>query len=204
MVRHLVRPQGADGRCYEREFRGLADDDRLASNLHRLNRLRWIMQASLAKKLARKSRLSVARVYRRDKTTIATERGARAALQVTRAREGKPPLVATWGRTDLVRRTGAVLDDAPTQVWNRRTELVERLLADTCELCGSREAVQVHHVRALKDLRQSGRGEQPAWARVMAARQRMTLVVCRACHHRIHAGHPIRGPDHRAGYRRAG
>jgi hypothetical protein len=32
---------------------------------------------------------------------------------------------------------------------------------------------------------------------VMAARQRKTLVVCRACHREIHAGHPrpVTNPD---------
>ena len=36
---------------------------------------------------------------------------------------------------------------------------VERLLANTCELCGSTVKVQMHHVRALKDLRKKGRAQ---------------------------------------------
>ena len=46
-------------------------------------------------------------------------------------------------------------------ILNGRTELVQRLLADTCELCGSTVKVQVHHVRAMKDLRKKGRAERP-------------------------------------------
>ena len=34
--------------------------------------------------------------------------------------------------------------------WNRGTELVKRLEADRCELCGSGDRVQVHHIRKLK------------------------------------------------------
>ncbi|MGH2749414.1 MAG: maturase, partial [Actinomycetota bacterium] len=64
----------------------------------------------------------------------------------------------------------------------------ERLLANTCELCGSQENVQVHHVRGLKDLHRKGRGEKPRWVKVMAARRRKTLVVCESCHDDIHAG----------------
>jgi hypothetical protein len=177
---------------YEAEFRGLADYYRLAYNLHRLHRLRWVMGQSLAKTLATKYRVRVTAIWRRHRVTIATERGPRVVLRITRERDGKPPLVATWGQTDLVRRTGAVLDDAPAPVWNRGAELVQRLLADTCELCGSHDAVQVHHVRALKDLNRPGRRDTPPWMRVMAARHRKTLVVCHACHVNIHAGRPPR------------
>jgi hypothetical protein len=159
------------------------------------------METSLTKTLAAKYQISVRRVYRRYRTTLPTERGPKVALQVTVAREGKPPLVATWGRTDFVRRIDTALDDAPATVWNTRTELVERLLADTCELCGSREDVQVHHVRALKDLTRPGRREKSRWVQLMAARRRKTLVVCRSCHAAIHAGRPRSMYRHAASWR---
>ena len=180
---------------YESEFRGIANYYRLAPNLRRLHRLKWVLETSLTRTLARKLRISVTRVYRRYRAVRPTERGPRVTLQVAVAREGKPPLVATWGRTDLVHRRGAVLDDAPAKVWNPRTDIVQRLLADACELCGSRDRVQVHHVRALKDLRRRGRAELPRWKQEMAARQRKTLVVCHACHTAIHADRPPRHPN---------
>ena len=189
---------------FEREFRGVVEYYRLASNLRDLGRLKWVMETSLTKTLAAKHQLSVRQVYRRYRTTIATERGPRVALQVTVAREGKPRVVATWGRTDFVRRSDAALDDAPAPVWNGRTEIVERLLADTCEQCGSREDVQVHHVRALKDLRRPGQRKKSRWVQMMATRQRKTLVVCQACHAAIHAGRPPRTVHHHAESWRAG
>ena len=39
---------------YESEFRGIANSYRLASNLRRLHRLKWIMETSLTRTLARK------------------------------------------------------------------------------------------------------------------------------------------------------
>src|SRR4051812_23387565 len=69
-----------------------------------------------------------------------------------------------------------------------RRNWLQRLLADACELCGSKESIEVHHVRALKDLMRKGRSERPLWARLMAARRRKTLVLCRPCHVKIHAG----------------
>ncbi len=51
--------------------------------------------------------------------------------------------------------------------------------------------VQVHHIRAMKDLRKKGRAERPAWVEMMAQRRRKTLVVCASCHADIHAGRPL-------------
>jgi group II intron reverse transcriptase/maturase len=174
---------------YQAEFRGIAGYYQLAFNLHRLDRLKHVMQRSLVKTLARKYRIRVAQVYRRYRAVLATDHGPRRGLQVTVERGGgKPPLVAQWGGVSLARKTRiGNLDDHPKQVWNsRRSEVVKRLLADACELCGSHDGVEVHHVRHLKDLHTKGRAARPAWVQQMAARRRKTLVVCRACHEGIH------------------
>ena len=173
---------------YQQEYRGFVEYYRLAQNLHQVNRLRWVMQGSVARTLAHKLKLSVAKVYRRYSTTVQTDRGPRKVLEVRVARPGKPPLVAHWGGISLARRLNALLDDHPPEIWNGRTELLERLLANTCELCGSTDHVEVHHVRHLKTLRQQGRADPPAWVKTMVARQRKTLVACRSCHHAIHHG----------------
>jgi hypothetical protein len=107
-------------------------------------------------------------------------------------RADKPPLVATWGGIPLKRDLAATLDDAPPHVWNTRTDLEQRLFADTCELCGSHQHVEVHQIRALRDLKRRGQAEKPAWVRAMAARRRKTLVVCCTCHMDIQYGRPLR------------
>ena len=147
---------------------------------------------SLAKTLAGKLRISVPQVFERYKTTIQTERGPRKVLMVKEAQPGKEPLVTYWGGVSLARDNTATLIDQHPSIINGRTELVQRLLADTCELCGSMVKVQVHHIRALKDLRKKGRAERPAWVVMMAQRRRKTLVVCAPCHADIHAGRPLR------------
>jgi group II intron reverse transcriptase/maturase len=174
---------------YQAEFRGIAGYYQLAYNLHRLGRLKYVMQRSLVKTLARKFRIRVPRVYQRYRAVLHTDRGRRKGLQVVIERDlGKAPLIAQWGGVSLARETSiGNLDDRPQQVWNNRhSEVVERLLADTCELCGSHDGVETHHVRHLKDLQTKGRAERPQWVQVMAARRRKTLVVCRTCHERIH------------------
>jgi group II intron reverse transcriptase/maturase len=174
---------------YQQEFRGLADYYQLAVNRYQLNRLKWVMERSLVATLAHKLRISISKVYNRYETTIETPDGPRKVLQVTVEREGgKKPLIARWGGITLARRNQAILDDSITPVWGGRSELEKRLLADICELCGSREHVEVHHIRALKDLQRKGQGERPRWVQIMAARRRKTLVTCRKCHNDIHAG----------------
>jgi hypothetical protein len=174
---------------YQQAYRGIVEYYRLASNLHRFSHLKWLMDRSLHHTLARKLNSPTREVRRRYKTTIETEQGPQAGLKVTVERgEGQRPLAAVWGGGSLKRKLQATLNDQPSRIWNRRTELLERLLASECELCGATEQIEVHHLRALKELRQKGRAEQPAWLRLMATRRRKTLVVCAACHDTIHGG----------------
>jgi hypothetical protein len=112
-------------------------------------------------------------------------------------RDGKEPLIARFGgirlTTDpLVHIEDRLADQDRTPP--PRAELITRLLADTCELCGSREEIQIHHVRKLADLNVKGRTERPSWMLTMAALKRKTLVVCQRCHVAIHAGRPTRRP----------
>jgi len=174
---------------YQQEFRGLAEDYQLAVNRYRLNRLKWVMERSLVATLAQKFRVSISKIYDRYETTIETPDGPRKVLQITVEREGgKKPLIARWGGISLARRNKAIIDDSIAPMWGGRSELEKRLLADICKLCGSREDVEVHHIRALKDLQHKGQGERPQWVQTMAARRRKTLVACRKCHNDIHAG----------------
>jgi group II intron reverse transcriptase/maturase len=178
---------------FQAEYRGLANYYRMALNLRNLSRLKWIMETSLTKTLAHKLKISVATVYRRFRATIDTPQGPQRGLQAEKPRTGKKPLVATWGGISLARNMLAPINDNPPRVWNKRTEVVERMLAETCELCGSQDRTQVHHIRALRDLRKWGQKEQPSWVQIMASRQRKTLVVCFNCHHHVIHKHGTAG-----------
>ena len=177
---------------YQAEFRGVVNYYRRATNLSALNHLRWVMEMSLAKTLANKLKISVPQVFKRYKTTIQTDKGPRKVLMVTDAPPGQKPLVTYWGGVSLTRDNTATLVDKHPPIPNGRTELEQRLRANVCELCGSTVKVQVHHVRALKDLRKKGRAKPPVWVEVMAARRRKTLVACASCHADIHAGRPLK------------
>jgi len=90
------------------------------------------------------------------------------------------------------------MSEAPTSRSTRMTRTnvgspTGREQAGQCELCGSCGAVRVHHARSLADLATPGR-PQPAWAQLMTARRRKTLVVCPSCHDVIHARQPTATP----------
>src|SRR5262249_22641940 len=97
--------------AYQSEYRGYVEYYALAQNIGWLNKLRWVMEASLLKTLAGKHRTSVARMSRRYRAVVRTEAGPRPCLEVRLERAGKPPLVARFGGLPLRRKTTAVLTD---------------------------------------------------------------------------------------------
>lgn len=179
---------------YQSAYRGLVQYYLLAQNVAWLWRLHWVMQSSLLRTLAAKHRSSVKKMHRKYRTTITTPYGSMRCLEVVVERKDKKPLVARFGGIPLRRQKEAVLidRDPPHHTYSRRNELITRLLADACELCGSRQDCEVHHIRKLADLKRKGRAAKPTWMCVMASRRRKTLVVCRSCHEAIHAGRPTR------------
>ena len=125
---------------------------------------------------------------RRYRGTVETESGPRKVLKVVVKREEKKPLVAVYGGIPLRTRKAARISDRVVRLGFNGSELIQRLLAERCEMCGSTENIEVHHIRTLADLRKPGRKEKPLWVQRMAAIRRKTLVVCKACHEAIHHG----------------
>jgi hypothetical protein len=147
------------------------------------------METSMLKTLAAKHRSTVTKMARKYKTVIDTGDGPRTCFQVTVQRKGRKPLVARFGGIPLKRqRTATLVDLSPVTASTKRNELIHRLLAGACEICGSADNTEVHHIRKLADVNRPGRPDRPAWTHLMAKRRRKTLVVCRPCHENIHAG----------------
>jgi hypothetical protein len=158
-------------------------------NVGWFSRWRWVSETSLLKTLAGKHKSWVAAMARKYKATTETINGPRKCLKVVVQRADKKPRIAQFGGIPLQRKQDAILvDRQPQFLMRNRSELLQRVLADTCELCGSKEHVEVHHMRKLADLKKPGRKEKPEWRKQMATRRRKALVVCRKCRQDIHAG----------------
>jgi group II intron reverse transcriptase/maturase len=177
---------------YQSKYRGIANYFRLAYNLHTLSKLRWVMEISLTKTLAAKFKRSVSQIYEKYDAELEVQGKKYHALQVVIPRQGKKPLVATWGGVSLAWDIRATLEEQPKNRWNSRSELEQRLLADFCELCGDAQKIEVHHVRKMSSLHQYPGRPKPLWALRMIALRRKTLLLCRTCHEDVDLGRPLR------------
>jgi group II intron reverse transcriptase/maturase len=174
---------------FEQVFRGFAEYYGLSvDRAKKLLPLKWVVETSMLKTLANKHRMSVAQIARKFRVWVDTPQGRRRAFRVVDERPDKQPLVATFGGYSLGRDANwKPIKDIPTRWWwNSRTEILDRMLADKCEYCGSEEECEVHHIRKVGPLlRKKGLA---GWKKLMAIRNRKTLVLCRRCHDKLHAG----------------
>jgi group II intron reverse transcriptase/maturase len=160
-------------------------------NKTRMTYLKWLLETSLTKTLASKFKCKVTDIHRRYAASVLDHK----VLQVIIKRPDKEPLVATFGGIPFERlpEGRGVVDFQFELAWfkqtSNRAEVVQRLLAGRCELCGIKgEPVQVHHIRKLADIDRPGRRPKADWEKIMSARKRKSLVVCEDCHRIIHAG----------------
>lgn len=174
-------------RIYGAEYRGIANYYLLARDVSRLSTLHWYAQTSLLKTLAAKHHSTVTKMALRHRSVTETSDGPRTCYEARLQREGKKDLVARFGGIPLKHDAHPVIrDPAPVPYLTPRKELLHRLRQRWCELCETGATVAVHQVARLADLGQPGPG-QPAWAALMAAMRRKTLIVCARCHEHIHA-----------------
>jgi hypothetical protein len=142
----------------------------MAFNVHRLWQVHRVRQLSLAQTLANKHPTSMNKIFHKHRATVATPHGPLRVLEVQHKREeGKPPLIARFGGIALRWHRHGTLSEKPKEVYGPRREVVQRLLAQTCALCGAQEQCEVHHSRRLADLHKPGRKEKPLWVQRMVA-----------------------------------
>ena len=186
---------------YQQRFRGVAEYYKFATDLNALRKLKYVMEVSLTKTLANKFKSTVARMYQKyaGKRTV---EGFTYKVLVAEVPTKNGTRHIYWGGIPMkvVKPGTETLDDNNGRrnvALSSRTDLVQRLQANECEICGSHENCEVHHIRKLADLknRWRGRKEKPAWVLRMIALQRKTLVVCAKCHDAIHVGKSLPHPS---------
>lgn len=180
---------------YQQRFRGLAQYYKYATDRRRLGKLKHVMDVSLTKTLAGKFKTTAARIYKKYKGTRTVDGYTYKTLQVEVPTK-RGTMTLYWGAVPLkvVKPSTEPINDTISRArTQQRTDLVQRLQAEQCELCGTDGQCEVHHVRKLADLKKRWRGrkQKPEWVKRMIAMQRKTLVVCKPCHRDIHAGRSI-------------
>jgi len=169
--------------AYNAELRGLANYYVLAYNVKgRISKLYRLWQLSLFKTLAAKRKTSVKQVAE----SLKLEDGSYGIHYQVKGEQRTLKLfrLKTWRRPH-----GGVasVDKEPkvAQYTLAKSELIRRLNASQCEYCETKTGpFEVHHVRGLKSIT-SGK---ELWQRIMIARHRKTLVLCKRCHRLLTAG----------------
>jgi len=169
---------------YNAEIRGFLGYYALADNLTDVaSKVLWLTTGSFMRTLADKYRSSVTQEVSRLK------RGPNHYVVPHLKNDGtirEYALVSSTKQLEHKKISFHENPDRPPAAWHYRTktELGQRLRANECEWCGTRQGpIEVHHVRKLKDLK-----GKSTWERQMIARRRKTMVLCKQCHVDLHAG----------------
>lgn len=157
--------------------RGLQNYYRFTRNFGRMTRIQYLLQFSLAKTLAHKLRISMARVFR--------EHGPELVFQVSRPsgekREVRFTLNHDWTIQPEAFMTEGITRDPLEVLINSYSR---SYLRGSCRICGSRDRVQMHHVRHIRKMGEKVQG----FTRVLAKLNRKQIAVCAECHQKIHNG----------------
>ena len=166
-------------RTYNAEIVGLYNYYRLASNVHVLQSFRQTMKYSMIKTYANKYKSTVSKII-----TKYNINGKFCVRYDTR--DGQKIACFTEQRMEKNSEIKRVSVDTVgnTIIYGGRTSLINRLLAEKCEWCGTKGVpLEMHHVKKLKDLKGKKR-----WEQKMIARNRKTIAMCVPCHHDLHNG----------------
>ena len=164
---------------YNAEIRGMANYYAIASNSGaELNSFKYIMQYSMYKTFAHKYNTQVSKIlkkYRINKefTVYYTNKKNE---KIKRVFFNESFRCKTERMCSLSKKV------SQSKIANCQTNLIKRLKAGKCELCGKNEqSLTMHQVKKLKDLK----GEL-LWEKVMIKQRKKTLAVCECCHNAIH------------------
>jgi len=164
---------------YNSEIRGLRNYYAIANNSAILNSFGYIMCQSLFKTYGTKYRCSMKKAMKKFRI------GSDFGIKFTAKGKSKVRLFYNEGFARKPMNKSYQVDIIPNTVkYASKTSLIDRLKAEKCELCGKTNcAIEIHHIRKLKDL--SGKSY---WEKFMIARNRKTLALCEECHDKLHNG----------------
>lgn len=167
---------------YNAEMRGLANYYSLAQGYKTaLQRVIGLAQWSFFATLSHKHKSSIGKVARKMKLSAQSGyelkvniNGIPKSYRLFRLKDHEPPKIHN-SNVDTPWDT--------TRFTMTRSELVQRLNANTCEYCGKTGGyMEVHHIKALKDVQ----GKKQLWQQMMCAMRRKTMVLCVDCHNELH------------------
>jgi group II intron reverse transcriptase/maturase len=166
---------------YSSVNRGIQNYYRFADNWGQLNRVQYILQCSLAKTLARKYQISMAKIFKRF--------GKQMTISVAAKDGRKDREVSFYLNHDWTKRRDAFQEGKHSDIDLIRTAMQMRTrskLGKPCCICGEVGQTAMHHVRHIRNL--SHKRIATGFTRVLRALNRKQVPVCTECHVKIHRG----------------
>ena len=162
---------------FNSELRGLCNYYSMASNFNALNYFSYLMEYSCLKTLAHKHKSKLKKV--RDKF----RQGKRWGVPYETKQGPKRCYFADYRECKGSKQLDDVMPNTARISSLGRTSFESRLKARLCELCGTTDAkhYEIHHIHKVKDLK-----GKVYWEKVMIAKRRKTMVLCKECHYKIH------------------
>jgi len=181
---------------YNSEIRGLYNYYSLATDVSvKLGKFKYYHYWSLMKTIAQKEKCSIAKVRAKYGVDVPRKVGTGTRKIVgVRYKTKTGEHVMTYFNESLkkLNEPNTEMSDKYCPGFTAGKQLINRLNANVCELCGTHEGeFEVHHVRKLKDIKDKykKRGKAiPGWVLEMSRIRRKTLIVCECCHQNIHSG----------------
>jgi len=168
---------------YNSEIRGLYKYYQLAINVSSLNSFMFFMRYSLFKTFAAKYRTKTSRII---KKYCENQQVNKFRVIYPTKNGNKTRYIYNDGFSYIPNgnKKGTNDNEPNTLIHAGRNSTVERLLAETCEICKvTNVPLEMHHVKKLKDLK-----GKKLWEIKMISRKRKTLALCEQCHVDLHAG----------------
>ncbi|WP_052520299.1 group II intron reverse transcriptase/maturase [Aneurinibacillus migulanus] len=168
-------------RTYNSQIQGFYEYYKLANNVFRFHNPYFLISQSFQKTLANKGKTSTKKI--RDSHTFDGKLGVK-----FQDKNGNTKVAylfkGPFERVDVPNTNTQIDFILNWMIYFTGTSLEERILANKCEWCGTKEGqFEIHHVRKLKELK----GKR-LWEKMMIARVRKTMVLCKKCHVDLHAG----------------
>jgi group II intron reverse transcriptase/maturase len=181
---------------YNAEIRGLYEYYSLATDVAmKIGRFKYYHYTSLIRTIAHKEKSSYRKVKAKYGMDVPRKQGTgtRKIIGVRyQTKTGEHVMTYFNDSLKMIKEPNTQMSDKYSPVIATGRQLINRLNANVCELCGKNEGeFEIHHVRKLKDIKDTykKRGKAiPNWVLVMSKIRRKTLVVCECCHHNIHSG----------------
>ena len=163
---------------YNAELRGICNYYGIASNFVCLNYFAYLMEYSCLKTLAAKHDSKISKIKAMFK-----DGNGNWGIPYETKNGPKRRYFAKYSECKGKSNPTDIITNELNIYRGSFTTLESRLKAKICELCGTTESshYEIHHVNKVKNLK-----GKKQWEKLMIAKRRKTMVVCRNCHYKIH------------------